>query len=341
MRKTLLILSIFILLFGACTHSKDYHFIEGMAQGGTYHITYSSKSASGRQIKYSVNSVKHIADSILIEIDNTLSGYNPYSLLTKINSNVSDSCNSVFSDIFDLSYKLYQATNGLFDPASAPLFDIWGFGFKNDETVSDEKIDSILNFTGMDKISISKGRVIKKDSRVKINFNAIAQGYSCDLISDALKEIGITDFLVEVGMEIYCSGVNPNGKPWQIGIDRPEDGNMEAGADIADVVQVTDAGIVTSGNYRKFYIKDGKKYSHTIDPIAGRPVQHNLLSATIIASNAAIADAYATYCMVIGLEKSIEFLESREDLKGYLIYANGEKMDVYYTENFKNLIKNK
>ena len=138
-------------------------------------------------------------------------------------------------------------------------------------------------------------------------------------------------------MEIYCSGKNPSGNEWNIGVDTPEDGNMEAGKNISEIISVSDVGIVTSGNYRKFFIENGQKYSHTIDPTTGKPVKHNLLSATIIAPNASLADAYATYCMVIGLEESKKFLESRADLKGYLIYGteNGG-MDVYYTENLKS-----
>lgn len=340
MRKTIILLLILSFLSGACTRQREYVLIKGMAQGGTYHISYSPTDSLGRDIIFSPDSVERAVNRILIDIDNSLSGYNPYSVLSKINNNSSDTPDSIYCDIFKISYDLYRETGGYFDPAAAPLFDLWGFGFKSGETVSESKIDSILNFVGMDKITVSGDKVIKKDPRVKINFNAIAQGYSCDLISDELKKMGISDFLVEVGMEIYCSGVNPDSQEWKIGIDMPKDGNMEAGSDIAEIVKVTNAGIVTSGNYRKFYIKDGKKYSHTIDPLTGIPVQHGLLSATIIARNATIADAYATYCMVIGLEKSKKFLESRKDLKGYLIYGDQDNMSIYCTENFKELINN-
>ena len=159
----------------------------------------------------------------------------------------------------------------------------------------------------------------------ELNFNAIAQGYSCDKVAEYLYSIGVKDMLVDIG-EIFCDGLNPSGKPWRVGVDKPKDGSNTLGADL-DGIWESDGGpqgVVTSGNYRKFYIKDGVKYSHTIDPRTGYPVQHNLLSATIIAPSAMAADAYATYCMVIGLEAAKEFIESRDDLEGYLIYGDFE-----------------
>ena len=164
-----------------------------------------------------------------------------------------------------------------------------------------------------------------------MNFNAIAQGYSCDKVAAYLYNLGVKDMLVDIG-EIFCDGLNPQGKPWRIGIDRPEDGNNTPGADMQAILVSSGGpqGIVTSGNYRKFYIKDGVKYSHTIDPRTGRPVQHNLLSATVIAPTAMEADAYATYCMVIGKEKAQEFILSRPELEACLISE-----DVWTSPGFK------
>lgn len=316
----------------ACTPSPNYFKIEGFAQGGSYHVTYSSDITP--------DIIKNRIDSVLLSIDNSLSGYNKLSTLSRINANACTQSDSLLSRLFFISYRIYNETEGRFDPSAAPLFDLWGFGFTQKQNISSEAVDSILAFVGMDKISISpSGQITKKDSRVKLNFNAIAQGYSCDLVAASLEELGITNYLVEVGMEICCRGMNPRGQKWNIGIDVPRDGNMTAGADIKDVLTITDAGIVTSGNYRKFYVVDGQKYSHTIDPISGYPVQHNLLSATIIASDATYADAYATYCMVIGLEKSKSFLASRPDLMGYLIYGEQDTMNIYFTENLKDLIR--
>lgn len=341
MRKPFILTLIALLILCGCQDRPDYYRITGYAQGGTYNVTYSPVGVDGGRVDISPDSLKTIIDRALLDIDNSLSGYNKGSLLTKVNQNISDSVNHLFEDMFLVSSRIYEETAGKFDPSAAPLFDMWGFGFKNKESVTEHKIDSVLQFVGMDKAKIVDGRLIKNDPRFKLNFNAIAQGYSCDVVASELEKLGISNYLVEVGMEIYCSGKNPSGNDWNIGVDTPEDGNMEAGKSISEIIQVSGVGIVTSGNYRKFFIENGQKYSHTIDPTTGYPVKHNLLSATIIAPNATLADAYATYCMVIGLEESKEFLASRSDLKGYLIYGTESGgMEVYYTENLKSqLIK--
>ena len=174
----------------------------------------------------------------------------------------------------------------------------------------------------------------------KLNFNAIAQGYTCDKIAEYLHSLGVRDMLVNIG-EIYCEGLNPSGKPWTIGVDRPVDGNMELGGQGLVGKWQGDGsgcGVVTSGNYRKFYVKDGRKYSHTVDPRTGYPVTHNLLSATIVAPDATLADAYATYCMVIGLDEAKRFIESMDELEGYLVYADGESMAEWASSGF-NLVR--
>ena len=169
----------------------------------------------------------------------------------------------------------------------------------------------------------------------KLNYNAIAQGYSCDLVAAYLYSIGVKDMLVDIG-EIYCDGLNPERKPWTIAVDRPTDGNETPGADVVGTWHSNGGpcGIVTSGNYRKFYVRDGKKYAHTIDPRTGYPVSHNLLSATIVARDATTADAYATYCMVIGLDEAREFIQKRPDIEGYLVYDDNGTMRSWTSEGF-------
>lgn len=328
MRKSALgILVLTMILLGSCQEKKSaYQTVTGYAQGGTYHITYSRITADGKETGLNADEVHLMADSLLALIDQTFSGYNRKSMLSHINSGTDTAVSPMFAELFEISKAISKETYGYFDITGAPLFDAWGFGFRKGEFPTDRKIDSILQFVGMDKIRIDRdGRVIKDDPRVQLNFNAIAQGYSCDIIAAELEKAGIRDYLVEVGMEIMCKGHNAKGEKWKIGIDSPVDGNNEAGAMIQRIVDVSDCGIVTSGNYRKFYIMDGKKYSHSINPKTGRPVTHNLLSATIIARNATVADAYATYCMVVGYEQAKSFIESRTDIDGVLIYeADGE-----------------
>lgn len=326
-----------------CTNSNSYYKIEGFAQGGQYNIIYSDININGKQIPYSTDEIREDIDSIIRRIDNSLSGYNPTSTLTKINNNETTAVDSLFLDLFNVSKEVWLETEGKFDISAAPLFDFWGFGFTQGNSYPEEiiqsKIDSILQFIGMDKVRIEDMTIIKDDPRIKLNFNAIAQGYTCDLVAQSLQERGIINYLIEIGGEIICKGKNTNGDNWRIGIDSPEDGNMVSGKKINNVIEITDAALVTSGNYRKYYIKNGEKFSHTIDPKTGYPVTHNLLSTTIITQSATMADAYATFCMVQGLKSSIEWLESNPDIEGYLIYGNNDTMSTYFSNTLKNKIK--
>ena len=192
---------------------------------------------------------------------------------------------------------------------SGPLFDLWGFGFTSDSLPSDEAIERALADCKAGKI---------------LNFNAIAQGYSCDIVAEYLYSIGVKDMLVDIG-EIFCDGRNPSGEGWSIGVDNPVDGNDSPGSDLRGIWRSNGAaqGIVTSGNYRKFYVKDGKKYAHTIDPRSGRPVEHGLLSASVVAPTAAEADALATACMVLGPQGARELVEALDGVEAYLIFADG------------------
>lgn len=352
-----LILSIATVSLFSCDKNK-YVTIQGYAQGGTYTVKANLYGENGR-IHKSPEQLKSDIDSILNTIDTTLSGYNKGSILSRLNAGkrVHISRYSIFDDIYTRSYDYFEETAGALDVASGPLFDLWGFGFTRDSLPSDEKVKECLASCGMKRLRRDIPSVTAADGTVsaydlltdsvktaspdtlapKLNFNAIAQGYSCDIVADYLYTLGVKDMLVDIG-EIYCDGLNPSGKPWKVGVDRPIDGNNNPGQDLDGIWTSygTGCGIVTSGNYRKYYIKDGKKYAHTVDPRTGYPVDHNLLSATIVADNATDADAYATYCMVIGLEKAREFIESRPDeLAGYLIY-NDENGNIreWASENF-------
>lgn len=301
---------------------QGYRRIEGFAQGGTFHIIYSPQGDE-KEISSMVNSV-------LNQIENTLSGYNPESVISRFNNSAIGSdieLNKYFIELFKISDSISRITQGFFDVSAGPLFDYWGFGFKSGESmdsliinaVERGAIDSIKSFCGMDMFELKGDRIHKLDSRARLNFNAIAQGYTCDVIADSLRSRGVENYLVEVGMEIVCKGRNSKGGKWRIGIDKPVDGNMNAGENIQEIVEVTDCGIVTSGNYRKFFMVDGEKYAHSIDPHTGFPTRHNLLSATIIAKDATVADALATFAMSAGTQTAEEFFSSRSDTKAYLI----------------------
>lgn len=316
---------------------EGYVTSEGFAQGSTYRIIYQLPQSADTS-----SFCKMVEDSIALwfnRIDRSVSGYNSESTLSRYNSGTNSNVDKIFADIFEESYKYYKLSGGLFDPSAAPLFDLWGFGFKNGTEPLQATIDSIKNCIGMDKLVLERSAggayVHNPDSLtsniVQLNFNAIAQGYTVDYMGKGLEQMGIENYLVEVGGEVMCRGVNSRGNNWSIGIDKPVDGNNISGEMIQAVIEVSGKGVVTSGNYRKFYVKDGVKYSHTIDPTTGRPVTHSLLSATVVATTGTEADAYATIFMVMGVEKSKEFLAAHPELDALLIYQNGESLEQFAT----------
>jgi len=322
-----------LLLSGGCAPKARYLRFEGFAQGSTYHVTC---RVPGRVTEQAVRAK---VDSLLLEIDGSLSGYNKGSLLSRLNAGEDLPLNDLFVECFSRSADICRETGGAFDPSAAPLFDLWGFGFSNKGEVTQQAIDSILAFVGMSHLSLEERpdgwHLVKDDPRIQLNFNAIAQGYSCDVVAVLLEGLGATDYLVDIGREIICKGKNPAGNDWRIGLDRPTDGNFDEGKDLEAIIEVSDCGIVTSGNYRKFYIEDGQKYAHTIDPATGRPVTHNLLSATIVAADATTADAYATWMMVVGPQRAREILAARPDLEALLVYDEAGQMKTFQTEHLK------
>lgn len=343
-------ISIFALCVAAisvtvsCTSDK-YVSITGYAQGGSYVVKLNLQGRDGR-IGVSPEKIKAGIDSVTVALDNSLSGYNGKSLLTRFNNGERIVPDSIFTDIYRISYGFFEETGGAFDVAAGPLFDIWGFGFKDGSMPSDEMVAEVRESCGMralypdisgrvaDDGSVCSSDIVKDDAprkygKPRLNFNAIAQGYTCDIVADYLYSLGVKDMLINIGGEIYCDGLNPSGKPWTVGVDRPVDGNNTPGAMLEGTLTTGGGpcGIVTSGNYRKFYVKDGRKYAHTVDPRTGYPASDSLLSATVVAKDATTADALATYCMVIGFEKSKEFISSRPDLEGYLIYAKSSSAD--------------
>lgn len=321
--STIIILTCLII---SCTPRDRYMTVTGYAQGGTYTVKLNLNGKDG-SVKAKPEEIRDSIDAILKNIDNSLSGYNKNSLLSRFNAGEAITPDSLFTDIFSHAVRIYHETEGVVDAASGPLFDLWGFGFKSGDFPSDEKVREVMQSCGMKRMLDGK--------KGQLNYNAIAQGYSCDLVAGYLYSIGVTDMMVDIG-EIFCDGLNPSGQPWSLGIDKPVDGNNELGAQIQGIFRAPKGphGIVTSGNYRKFYIKDGKKYSHSIDPRTGYPVTHNLLSATIVADDALTADAYATYCMVVGLEEAKTVLESREDLEGCLIYDEAGTFKTWCSSRF-------
>ncbi|MBO4341061.1 MAG: FAD:protein FMN transferase [Bacteroidales bacterium] len=325
MRKFLCLL-LPVMLLSCCGQKDRYIQITGFAQGGQYRVKINTKGASIPD-----QAIKDSIEAILQRIDTTLSGYNKSSQLSRFNSGEPIHPDRLFTDIYVSGYRFWKRSGGALDFAAGPLFDAWGFGFKNEEFPSKRQIDSLLGICGMKRLPETlpvSGGVLDPAAMggPRLNYNAIAQGYSCDMIAAFLYRTGIKDMLVDIG-EIWCDGLNPSGKPWAVGIDRPEDRSpSDDSLKAIESVWVSEGkpcGIVTSGNYRKFYLKNGRKYAHTVDPVSGYPVDHNLLSATVVSfRSAAEADAVATWCMVAGLDGAKKIIEEDSFLEGFLIYEN-------------------
>lgn len=334
------------LLALSCTPKDRYVVFSGYAQGGTYSVKFNMNGRDG-MISQDLQEIKDSVDAILTAIDASLSGYNKNSILSRFNAGETVVPDSYFIDMYRSAYDVYNSTGAVVDAASAPLFDVWGFGFKSGEMPSSDKVMEVMSGCGMNRLQADVTMAVSGDGTLnpydllrdrngvppQLNYNAIAQGYSCDKVARYLYSIGVKDMMVDIG-EIFCDGVNPKGMPWGIGIDKPVDGNNDLGAQLQAIFKVPAGphGVVTSGNYRKFYVKDGRKYAHTIDPRNGYPVSHNLLSATVVAPDALIADAYATYCMVIGLEESVSFIESTPGVEGCLVYDDGGEFKTWTSQ---------
>ncbi len=317
----------------SCAPKTSYTTVDGFTQGSTYHIVY--HDPQGRDLRSSI-------EELLEDFDNSMSVYNPSSLLTRLNENdTSARPDRWIAECLAIARRISDDTRGAFDVTLRPLIAAYRIG--TEETphlLSQREIDSIRVFTGYGKVKIEEGHLVKTDPRLALDFNAIAQGYSSDLVGELFDSLGIRDYMVEIGGEILCRGESPRGGDWRIGIDRPVEGNMVPGEDLQTILRLTDAGLVTSGNYRKFaFDENGNKVTHTIDPKTLRPTVHNLLSATIIAPTSAIADGYATACMVLGLEESKKLLARHHELEGYLVYGRSDgSMGVYMTSGIEKRV---
>ena len=317
------------LSLAGCSVEWVYHYQEGFIYGSTYHITYEYKAR--HPLEKQIN-------GILERIDKTMSIYDSTSLISRINRN--DPAARLDSDLIRLintGLEVWKKSGGAFDMTVAPLVNAWGFGFTEKQKITQSLIDSLLSFTGFDKITVEGDRLVKQDTRIMIDPNAIAPGYVVDIVSEFLESSGVVDYLVEIGGELRCKGLNPKGIQWRVGIDKPIENTFER--QIQQVLHLSGISVATSGNYRKFYEEDGIKYSHTINPRTGYPARSNLLSATVLTEKCVYADAYATVFMVLGLEKSIELAASMPELEVFFIYADESgAMQVYESPGIEPLI---
>ena len=317
-RRNLMWLLIFALATVGilCRHNAPapYQKTSGLIFGTMYSVTYQSKT-----------DLKSEIDSMLKVFDGSLSPFNDTATISRINRNEQVIADELFATVFRRSMEISQATDGAFDITVAPLVNAWGFGFKQGRFPDSLMVDSLLQITGYKKVSMNEeGEVTKQDERMMLNCSAIAKGFAVDVIANLLKSKGVENMMVDIGGEVVVCGKNPHAKKWRIGINKPVDDSLATNQELQTVVEITDAAMATSGNYRNFYYNNGKKYAHTIDPHTGYPVQHSLLSATVVANDCMTADAYATAFMVMGVEKAMEMAESNPEIEAMFIYSDEE-----------------
>lgn len=308
--------------------TMPYQHNSGQIFGTTYNITYQSDKDLHQDILNCLN-----------QVDYTFSTFKQQSIISKINRNEPVQLNQMFCEVFDLAKNISTETNGAFDITVAPLVNVWGFGFKTGTPPTPHIIDSLKNIIGYKKVTRIDKQIKKQDARTMLDCSAIAKGYGSDMVAQLLRSKDIKNFMVEIGGEIVTQGNSEKRIPWKIGVTKPTDDSTQTNNELQTVLNVTDMTMATSGNYRRFYYKHGKKYAHTIDPKTGYPVQHSILSATVLAKTCATADAYATAFMVLGLEKTKQVLQHHPELMVYLIYADNKgKNKIWVSTSLKDKI---
>ena len=277
-------------------------------------------------------------DSVLNAVDLSMSTYIPESLISKINRNESNKIDSLFFRVITEALLIAEETQGAFDPTLAPIVNYWGFGFEEIQNKDESILAELMQSVGYTKLSFNDSTIFKTNPNTHIDFNAIAQGFTVDLVGEHLQKLGITNYMIEIGGELKCSGLNADGDLWRIGIDKPSE-NIQKDRFQA-IIEVENKSVASSGNYRKFKVdeKTGMKYAHTINPKTGNPVQTNLLGVTIITESCMRADAIATACMVMGLEKSKTYLENHPEIDALFIYSDPKETWLQYqTQGFEKM----
>jgi len=321
-----------LMLLTSCKQHKEPVLVKmgGETQGTYYAITY--YSADKQNLQPSI-------DSLLHRFDSTASTYKPNSIISRMNNNdASVIADEMFNIIFQKSIEVSEETGGAFDITVGPIINAWGFGLSNRLKMNQHIVDSLLPLVGYHKVKLDKGKLVKNDLRIRIDFNAIAQGYAVDVVGSFLDSKGIQSYLIDIGGEVLARRTKPGGEKWSVAIEMPTK-NAEDERTIQAVVSLQDMAISTSGSYRKFYEENGIRYSHEIDPSTGYPVKHSTLSVSVLAKDCMTADAYATAFMVMGVEKGKEFLKKHPKLDAYFIYLGSDgSMQTYYTKGFRKLL---
>ena len=329
----LLVIVVIICLLTFLSPGRRKHDAYQHNEGTVFGTLYHAKYLYGKDLQAEI-------ETELAKVDASLSMFNPASTISRINRGETDEADEMLSDVLRLSYTISQATDGAFDPTVAPLVNAWGFGFKNGQMPNSSQVDSLLSLVGLSGIHLQGGKLTKDNPLSILDFSAIAKGYGVDRAAKVLRSKGIKNFMIEIGGEVVTEGLNDKGEAWRIGINKPDDDSTSTNTELQDVILLSGKAIATSGNYRNFYISEGRKIAHTINPKTGYPAQQDILSSTVMAPSCAEADAFATAFMVLGLEKAKQVLQKQPQLQAYFIYTNEEgDYQIWCTEGFRKLIQ--
>ena len=316
-------------MYGNCPFSSTpYQKNAGLIFGTTYSVTYQC----GEDLQEEI-------EAELKKVDDEFSMFNSQSIVARLNNGEQPELSNDFIDVFKLARQVSEDTNGAFDITVAPLVNAWGFGFKHEQMPSKEQVDSLRELISYRYVTLKDKTITMQKPGMMLDFSAIAKGYGVDVVARLLERHDIKNYMVEIGGEITTRGINPERVPWRIGVNKPSEDALNENHELQTILNVTDKSMATSGNYRNFYVKGGKKYAHTIDPKTGYPVQHSLLSATVLTDRCAKADAYATSFMVLGMDGAKKILERHKELMAYLIYTDNKgNLSVWYSPSLKDKI---
>ena len=309
----LIVCCLLITLFLSCRDRSAYFSMDGDIFNTSFHIKYQHKEGTG------------LGEDVLYHLYNfdlSLNPFNSNSIIYKVNNNTDIEVDDWFMAIFNKAHEVSKASEGAYDITCAPLINLWGFGFEKMDDVTPRAIDSLKQFVGYNKVRIEDRRVVKDDPRLQLNASSIAKGYACDVIAQLFELNGVTDYMIEIGGEVRAKGRNENGEYWKVMIPKPIDDDTNTIKEKQEIVSLNNMSLATSGNYRNYYIKDGKKYAHTINPLTGYPAEENILSATVIYPDCMTADAYATAFMVLGLEKACSIADNIPEMDYLFVYSD-------------------
>ncbi len=327
--SSILFIAVVLLLISCNNNKQNYFANSGVAHGTFYNIQYQYTS----DIQDDIEAQTRI-------VDTSLSTYIPTSIISQINQDKENVIlDSLFTKVFNCGKDVYKKTDGAFDMTVTPIVNAWGFGFTDSTHVDSTIIDSLLQYVGFDMINIEDNHIKKTKKGIMLDGSAIAKGFSIDYVSEYLESLGVKNYLVEIGGEVRTKGVNKEGKIWTVGIDKPIFDESASNRELQEIISLKNTSIATSGNYRQFYYRNNVMYSHTINPKTGYPVEHSILSASVIAPNCMTADAYATAFMVLGVDKALNIAKEDSTLETYLIYQNTDGgVSVIMTDGFKKYI---